>query len=171
MTQRFTPSGVPIPPNPFVDAESPTNWTDEDFLRELQTPNLDDRLERAVRTGEITRNQALGLIRDLRQHRRAMLSERELPGELTGDPRLPHLPMPFAQRAEHPADRERGTPRYDQMRRAVENLDASTIQQGLVAQMSRNDEPSTHARTAERASAPPSLRDSITAAVDSLQGD
>jgi hypothetical protein len=107
---------------------------------------------------------------ELRQHRRAMNGDRSRPGEYTGDPSLPSEPLPFANREQYRPDRAPGTPDYNLMRTAVENLDAALMTGRLQARMKENSPENGYwARSAPASERPreatePSLHEAVSAA-------
>jgi len=167
MTKYRTPSGVPIPDN-FNDGSAvpPGNWEDPAFIRSITRPGVVRRIDAAVEHGEITADQARGLVVSLRLMRRHLNNERSLPGETLGRDDLPYLAMPFAPR--EPECAPMGSPKYKVMREAVERIDADRITDGLIATMAENDPPDVRAATQARESAPASLRESIEASVAAL---
>jgi hypothetical protein len=169
MTQRRTPySNTPIPENFNRTDRPPVESSDFDpqTANFLTQPRLLERIQALVREGRLHPADANHALVELRRHYRALNGDRSRPGEILGRQDLPYLPMPFAPREQ--VRYAPGTNRGDVMTEAVHRMDADRITDTLVHQMSENDPPHVHQRTAERADAPPSLHDTISAAVDSL---
>jgi len=174
MTRYRTPYTHTAIPRNINDGSAipPTNWEDPAFVKAITSPGIARRIDAAVHSGDITAEQATGLIVSLRLMRRHLNGDRSAPGEVLGRSDLPHLPLPFAPREMECATP--GTPMYRNMRAAVERWTADDITEGLQAKFRENDPSnSTWARSAppaERAAAarednaPASLRDTIEAA-------
>lgn len=131
------------------------NYLDPQTLRFLTTPQLVQRMNQAIRSGQIAPEQADILYRDLTQHARAVNGNRTRPGLYNGDGSDPGHPTPFAPLEQHRPDRAPGTalaPIFDQ---AVENIRNEGLLDGLQKQMGTD---------AGKGDGPPTLRDQVEAA-------
>jgi hypothetical protein len=163
-SQRRTPSGVPIPPNPSGSRRPPPriDYSDPAIARELPAPGFQQRLKQAVQAGVISPQGVKDLLTDLRQHRRALNGDRQLPGEYLGDDSLPYLSMPYAPKETFLPGREPGTAAYNVLRTTIDQLDASELTEGLADKLHTREKVAQIERAED--AAPPSLRESVEAA-------
>ncbi|MDM0082343.1 hypothetical protein QTI17_17255 [Variovorax sp. J31P179] len=147
----------------------------------LSAPGLLQRYAEEITSGRMSMDQAVSQAVELRQFRRARNHDRVVQGEYNGDPTQPLIPLPFAARETHRPDRLPGTPTYEAMVAATDQIEADTITRDLIAQMA--GEPSTWERTSPdgkvtipadqyvRPAEPPSaptLRDTVQASYEAL---
>lgn len=133
----------------------------------LRAPHLPARLIQAVKSGEISREHFEALGREVAQAGRVDLGHREQMGSYLNNPQFPKEALPYAPKEQRRPGRTDED--HETLAQAQGQIATAHMTMALQQKLSQSDRPSSEYQR-DNPDRPPSLRESVSGAVDALGG-